>query len=132
MGNKNPEVSVPGEVSFEDDFYSYETKYVNESGTKLNIPAEIDNEIKKRIQEIALKTFEVLSCKGLGRVDSFLKENGEIIVNEINTLPGFTQKSMYPKLWEASGLNYLDLIDKLIELALEKFQEDEKLKTDIF
>jgi len=132
LGNKNPKVSVPGEISFEDDFYSYETKYVNESGTKLNIPAKINETTKKKIQKIALKTFKTLSCNGLGRVDSFLKENGEIIVNEINTLPGFTQKSMYPKLWEASNLNYSNLIDKLIELALEKFQEDKKLKTNYF
>ena len=78
---------------------------------------------------MAVKTFKALSCEGLGRVDVFLKKNGKIIVNEINTIPGFTSISMYPKLWEASGIGYSELIDRLIQLALERFEKEKKLKT---
>jgi D-alanine-D-alanine ligase len=129
LGNDDPIVSVPGEVIASHDFYSYEAKYIDEHGAKLEIPAKLPKDIVKKIQEIAIKTFKTLNCEGFGRVDCFLKSNGEILVNEINTIPGFTSISMYPKLWEASGISYTELIDRLIQLALERFEKEQKLKT---
>jgi D-alanine-D-alanine ligase len=124
LGNTQPIASVPGEVISRHDFYSYEAKYIDASGAILEIPAKLSIKKTKRIQNLALKTFRVLGCAGLGRVDFFLKKNGQIIVNEINTIPGFTKISMYPKLWEASGISYRDLIDRLIKLALENFPKE--------
>ncbi len=130
LGNEQPLASIPGEVVPKHDFYSYEAKYLDEQGAVLEIPANIPDQVTQRIQELAIKTFETLSCEGLGRVDFFLKENNEIIVNEINTMPGFTKISMYPKLWEASGIPYTELIDKLIQLAIDRFNKERKLKTN--
>lgn len=129
LGNDNPIASVPGEVISNHDFYSYEAKYIDEHSVALEIPAKLPNEIVKRVQALAVKTFKTLSCEGLGRVDFFLKENGDVLVNEINTMPGFTSISMYPKLWEVSGISYSELIDRLIQLALERFEKEQKLKT---
>ena len=130
MGNDDPIASVPGEVKVvKDDFYSYETKYIDEHGAVIEIPAKISKKETKDIQQMAIKTFKVLSCEGFGRVDCFLKKNGQVIINEINTIPGFTSISMYPKLWEASGISYTELIDRLIQLALERFEKEKKLKT---
>lgn len=129
LGNLRPETSVVGEIKPTHDFYSYEAKYIDEHGAGLEIPAQIPDAISDRIRDLAVRTFQALECEGLGRVDCFLKSDGEIIVNEINTMPGFTQISMYPRLWEASGLSYPDLIDRLIELGLERFERERKLKT---
>ncbi len=129
LGNEKPIASVPGEVIVRDDFYSYEAKYIDEDGARLEIPAKLDKKTATRIQELALKTFITLECSGLGRVDFFLKDNGEILVNEINTLPGFTSISMYPKLFEASGISYSELIDRLITLAIERHKKEKQLKT---
>ncbi len=128
LGNYNPVASIVGEVASNHDFYSYEAKYIDEKGANLEIPAKIPAAVIKNIQELAIKTFTTLTCEGLGRVDCFLKDNNEIIVNEINTIPGFTKISMYPKLWEASGISYSDLIDKLIQLAMERFRAEQGLK----
>lgn len=130
LGNAEPQASVPGEIIPSHEFYSYEAKYIDESGAAMEIPAKLDEATVKLVQEYAVKTFQALECEGLSRVDVFLKENGEIIVNEINTIPGFTKISMYPKLWEASGISYTDLISRLIELAIERFEREQKLKTD--
>ncbi len=129
LGNDDPIASVPGEVILHRDFYSYETKYIDADGATIEIPARLSGQEVAKIQALAIKTFEVLSCEGLGRVDVFLKENGEILVNEINTMPGFTSISMYPKLFEASGISYTDLIDRLITLAIERFEREKNLKT---
>lgn len=129
LGNENPIASIPGEVISNHDFYSYDAKYIDEHGAALEVPAKISDPIAKQIQELAIKTFQTLSCEGLGRVDFFLKDTNEVIVNEINTIPGFTKISMYPKLWEASGISYADLIDKLIQLAIERFDKEQRLKT---
>jgi D-alanine-D-alanine ligase len=131
LGNEDPATSVVGEVKSTHDFYSYDAKYIDESGAVLEIPAKISEEISGRVRELAIKTFQALECEGLGRVDFFLKENNEIIVNEINTMPGFTKISMYPKLWEASGLSYSQLIDRLINLALKRFEKEKKLQTSV-
>lgn len=129
LGNDEPVASVPGEIIPKHDFYSYEAKYLDDNGAALQIPANLPEQIVKNIQTLAIKTYKVLSCEGLGRVDFFLKSNGEALVNEINTIPGFTSISMYPKMWEASGISYSRLIDRLIELALERFKKEAKLKT---
>ncbi|TRZ78470.1 D-alanine--D-alanine ligase [bacterium] len=129
LGNTKLAASVPGEILYNHEFYSYESKYIDEKNLVLEIPAKISSKITKQIQELAIKTFETLSCEGLGRVDFFLKDNNKIIVNEINTMPGFTKNSMYPKLWEASGISYTKLIDELIQLSIERFNKEQKLKT---
>ncbi len=126
--NENPKVSLPGELIVSHEFYSYEAKYIDANGAQIVIPAEISADQVQKIQNLALKTFQTLGCDGLARVDFFLKKNGQIYVNEINTLPGFTQISMYPKMWEASGLSYSKLISELIHLAFQKFSVDQKLK----
>ena len=131
LGNENPAASVPGEVIPAGEFYSYEAKYLDENGAALQIPAKLDEETQNRIRELSIKVFQALCCDGLARVDFFLKEDGCIIVNEINTMPGFTKISMYPKLWEASAgaaLVYTDLITRLIELAIEKHEKERTVK----
>ncbi len=129
LGNAQPQASVCGEVILHDEFYSYDTKYINEQGASVAVPADLSPEINDRIRAIALQAFEVLECRGMARVDVFLTQQGEVVINEINTLPGFTNISMYPKLWAASGLGYSDLITKLLELALEQHQQDSQLKS---
>ncbi len=129
LGNDEPIASVPGEVIPTHEFYSYEAKYIDEKGAALEIPARLSAEITKRIREMAIATFKILSCEGLGRIDFFLKKDNEIIVNELNTIPGFTTISMYPRLWEATGISYTDLIDRLIQLAFERFEKEQRLKT---
>ncbi len=126
--NENPKASLPGELIVKHEFYSYEAKYFDVNGAEIVIPARLDQAVTSEVQKLAIKTFKVLGCDGLARVDFFAKMNGEIYVNEINTLPGFTQISMYPKMWEATGLSYQNLISELIELAFLKHAEDIKLK----
>lgn len=127
--NHDPEASLPGEIIPQHEFYSYEAKYLDDNGALLKIPAEISAEALDKLQSLAKKTYQVMGCDGLTRVDFFLKANGELYVNEINTIPGFTKISMYPKMWEASGVTYKELITKLIKLALEKHQSEKSLKT---
>ena len=129
LGNETPIASVPGEIVTKDGFYSYDSKYTDEDGAVLIIPADIEPEMIERIQETALQAFERLECSGMARVDMFLSDHGEIYVNEVNSIPGFTRISMYPKLWEASGISYPDLIDRLISLAIEDFERRNQLKT---
>lgn len=123
LGNECPRASVVGEVLADTErhgFYSYEAKYIDEHGAVLGIPAEIDDAVAERVREMALRTFRVLCCEGLARVDFFLTPDEHIVVNEINTMPGFTKVSMYPRLWEASGKPFGALVTELIELALER------------
>lgn len=120
LGNENPKASCIGEVIAADEFYSYDAKY-NNSESKTQIPADISEEISNKVRELAIKAYKALDCKGLSRVDFFVERGTEkIYINEINTMPGFTSISMYPKLWEHSGLKYSELLDELIRLALEK------------
>ncbi|MDR1302504.1 MAG: D-alanine--D-alanine ligase [Treponema sp.] len=126
-----PLASVPGEVISSHEFYSYDAKYLDEKGAVLEIPASLPAHTTKKIQALAVQTFKTLAGEGLARVDFFLKPEGSIVVNEINTMPGFTKISMYPKLWEASGISYTALIDRLIELALHRFAQEKKLKTTV-
>ena len=131
LGNEKPIASIPGEIIVNSEFYSYEAKYIDEDGAVAQIPAILPKKTIKKIQELAIKSFQILNCEGMGRVDFFLKENGEVFVNEINTIPGFTSISMYPKMWEASGLPLSKLLDKLVDLAIERFQREQKLKTSV-
>jgi D-alanine-D-alanine ligase len=128
LGNEHPEASVPGEIITGHAFYSYEAKYLDEHGARLVIPAKLPRALLRRVQELSLKSFKVLCCTGMARVDFFLRGKDELFVNEINTIPGFTAISMYPKMWGATGLSYSRLIDRLIQLALEQFQAEQRLK----
>ncbi len=131
LGNENPVTSLPGEILPQAEFYSYEAKYIDENGAVLKVPAKLPSDKVKEIQELSLRTYASLCCEGMARVDFFLKDNGELVVNEINTIPGFTRISMYPKLWEATGLNYSQLIDRLIDLALKRYEREKALKTNV-
>ena len=120
LGNDEPKASEVGEILAADEFYTYDAKY-NNSASKTEVPANLPKEIKDKIREYAVKAFLALDCKGLSRVDFFVeKETSKIYINEINTMPGFTNISMYPKLWEYSGIKYSNLLDELIKLAFEK------------
>ncbi len=129
LGNEEPKVSIPGEIVPQHEFYSYDAKYIDEHGATLKIPAELSEKLVKEIQSIALKAFDILCCEGMARVDLFLTKDGKIFINEINTIPGFTSISMYPKLWEESGITYSELIDTLIQLAIERFNDEALLTT---
>jgi D-alanine-D-alanine ligase len=128
LGNRDPVASVCGEVVPRHEFYSYQAKYLDEQGALLHIPAPLDAATSDRIRAMAVRAFQVLECEGMGRVDFFLRPDLEPVVNEINTLPGFTRISMYPKLWQATGLPYPKLLDRLIELAIERHQRERKLR----
>ena len=128
LGNEDPIVSVPGEVRPSREFYDYEAKYLDDD-SELIIPADLDEGQRKEAERLAIETFKVLECSGLGRVDLLLdRDSGKFFVNEINTLPGFTSISMYPRLWEASGIPYAELLDRLIDLALERHAERARLQ----
>jgi len=129
LGNDSPEASAIGEIIPQHDFYSYAAKYIDENGAYLDIPAKLPDAVSLSIQKMAVQAYQVLCCEGMARVDFFLKEDNTIIVNEINTIPGFTQISMYPKLWEISGLPYPALIDRLIQLAIERHNTERRLST---
>ena len=129
LGNDNPEVSIPREVIPAREFYDYQAKYVNDD-SRILIPAPLTEAQSREARELGRKVFQVLEGSGLGRVDLFLeKSTGKFYVNEINTLPGFTSISQYPKLWEASGLPYAELVDRLVALAIERHAEKKKLRT---
>src|SRR5271156_4686409 len=134
LGNDNPEPSVPGEIVPGEEFYDYNAKYLSE-GSKLIIPAKLSKAETKRVQQLAIAAFKAVDCSGLARVDFLMepgaqtrqgKKAGKIYLNEINTMPGFTAISMYPKLWAASGLAYADLIDRLIQLGIERHQDKKR------
>jgi D-alanine-D-alanine ligase len=129
LGNDPIEASVPGEIRTTREFYDYEAKYVDET-TELLIPAPLDRAQAERARALAIRAMQVLEGQGMGRVDFLLERGtGELYINELNSLPGFTEVSMYPKLWEASGLSYPALLDRLIELAFERHRERERLET---
>ncbi|MBN1396781.1 MAG: D-alanine--D-alanine ligase [Bacteroidetes bacterium] len=129
LGNDEPAASVLGEIVPSNDFYDYDAKYVDGKTTEF-IPAKLPKQIAKKIQSYAISAFRVLDCSGLARVDFLVNRKiNKITLNEINTIPGFTSISMYPKLWQASGLSYPDLLDKLIRLAIERHEAKKKLKT---
>lgn len=122
LGNDNPQASTVGEISFNSDFYDYQTKYT-QGQADLSIPAKVSSDIISKIQEMAVQAFLAIDAAGLARVDFFyIESTGEVLINEINTFPGFTATSMYPQLWEASGISFPELVDRLIQLAIERHQ----------
>jgi len=126
LGNEDPRASVPGEILPSREFYSYEAKYID--GTSgLIIPAPLPPETTQRIRELAVRAYKAIDAAGMARVDFFIdKDTGEVYLNELNTIPGFTKISMYPKLWEATGISYAELVDRLIELALQRKGERDR------
>jgi D-alanine-D-alanine ligase len=128
LGNDNPEASVVGEIIPCNEFYDYEAKYQSGDSSKIVIPAQLDEDISEKIREYAVRAYEAIDCSGLSRVDFFIqRKTGNIYINEINTLPGFTSISMYPKLWEASGLPNDQLVDRLIQLAFERHKNSRRV-----
>jgi D-alanine-D-alanine ligase len=126
LGNQEPAASIPGEIIPSDEFYSYDAKYIHE-GSQLLIPAPVPAETVARVQELAVRAYLAIDCAGMARVDFLLdKDTGQLFLSEVNTIPGFTKISMYPKLWEASGLPFAPLVDRLIELALERRAERDR------
>ena len=129
LGNERPIASLPGEIVVNRDFYSYDAKYLDAHGSRLEIPAKLPAKVIKEIRQTAIRSYKALCCQGMGRIDFFVQENGRVVVNEINTIPGFTKISMYPKMWEATGISYAKLIDRLISLALERFRREQRLRS---
>ncbi len=126
LGNDAPEASVPGEIIPSREYYSYEAKYID-NASELLIPAPIPEEMTGLVKELAIRAFKAIDCQGMARVDFLLdRDSGELFLSELNTIPGFTSISMYPKLWEACGLAYPKLVDRLIELALDRKAENQK------
>ncbi|MBO0351971.1 D-alanine--D-alanine ligase, partial [Phormidium pseudopriestleyi FRX01] len=126
LGNDNSKASVVGEITYESDFYDYETKYTDGKAS-LFIPADLPEAVAAQVQEMAIRAFEAVDGAGLSRVDFFYVEaTGEIFINEINTLPGFTALSMYPQLWAKTGVSFTELVDRLIELAIERHTDKSK------
>lgn len=133
LGNSNPKASICGEVitSNKHKFYTYEAKYFDPDGAVLEIPAKISKILQKKVRNLAVKTYKALELEGMARVDFFMDKRENLFVNEVNTIPGFTNISMYPALWKHSGIPYPKLIDRLIELAFERFNKEQKLQTSI-
>jgi D-alanine-D-alanine ligase len=134
LGNDDPQASIVGEVRPRRDFYDYIAKYVappgSEEESELIIPADISATLSDEVRDVALRAYQASDCAGMGRVDLLLDPiSSQLYLNEINTIPGFTNISMYPKLWEASGLSYPQLLDRLVELALERHEEKQQIRT---
>ncbi|HEY2736283.1 MAG TPA: hypothetical protein VGI70_19930, partial [Polyangiales bacterium] len=126
-----PEVSLPGEIVPREGFYSFENKYLDAEGAAVIVPATLDAETRERGRDLARRIFVALECEGLARIDFFLeKSSGEFYFNEVNTLPGFTSISMYPKAWEASGVPYRTLLDRLIRDALRRHRRRSELRRE--
>ncbi|ROL91958.1 D-alanine--D-alanine ligase [Pseudomonas chlororaphis] len=128
LGNDRPIASGCGEIVVGSGFYSYDSKYIDDQAAQVVVPADLSEEVSERIRTLAVEAFQVLGCSGLARVDVFLTQGGEVLINEINSLPGFTRISMYPKLWQAAGMTYSELVSRLIELALERHAARQALK----
>ncbi|MBO8178455.1 MAG: D-alanine--D-alanine ligase [Bacillus sp. (in: Bacteria)] len=127
LGNDHPECSVVGEIVPKKEFYDYKAKY-EDGDTALIIPAEIPEEVAKEMKEMAIRAFKALDCSGLVRADFFLTKDGKLLINEVNTMPGFTPFSMFPLLWKHTGVEYPQLIEKLIQLAIERYEEKQEIK----
>jgi D-alanine-D-alanine ligase len=132
LGNDDPQASIPGEIIPLREFYDYEAKYMDANGSRLEIPAVLTAEQAEEVRRMSIEAFRACDLSGLARVDFLMsRDTGEIFLNEVNTLPGFTTISMYPKLWDASGLRYPDLLDRLITLARERHRERQQLRTSL-
>ncbi len=131
LGNENPEASTCGEIVVNATFYSYDAKYISDAQARVVVPAALPDTLNDEIRATAIRAFQALECCGMARVDVFLTPENEVVINEINTLPGFTNISMYPKLWQASGLGYSALITRLIELAIARHREENALESSL-
>jgi len=131
-GNNQIEASLPGEIVVvgNHDFYSFDAKYVDDTGAQLYMPADLPEDIKQKVQNLAIRAYKALYCEDYSRVDMFLKRNGEIIINEVNTIPGFTHISMFPKLWTLTGMTYSQLITQLISFAIERHKQAIRIKRE--
>ncbi|MGH2682562.1 MAG: D-alanine--D-alanine ligase family protein [Actinomycetota bacterium] len=125
LGNDDPVASVPGEILPSGEFYDYRSKYLDDR-TRLEVPAKLSPEVVEEVQRMSVAAFRAIDCSGMARVDFFLVEPDRLIVNEINTIPGFTSVSMYPRMWQASGLSYPELVDRLVQLAVERHEVEKK------
>ncbi|MGB0839569.1 MAG: D-alanine--D-alanine ligase [Chitinophagales bacterium] len=128
LGNEQPVASAVGEIIPQHDFYSYEAKYLSDDGAAMAIPADISEVVAEKIRALAIDAYQAIACEGLSRVDFLYDNKDKIVINEINTLPGFTSISMYPKLWEHSGMTQTELVDRLIQLAIERHERNQQLK----
>lgn len=130
LGNDPPQASLPGEIiiSSKYDFYTFDAKYVDAEAVKIDVPAKLDQASAERIREVSVKAYEALFCEDFARVDLFLKKNGDVFINEINTIPGFTNSSMYPMMWKERGISFRDLISKLIELAFARHEKTRRVQ----
>ncbi len=131
LGNECPEAAIAGEIIPGEEFYSYDDKYASTSASVVEIPANISKTTMEKVRATAVQAYSVLGLEGMSRVDFFLKKDGSLILNEVNTIPGFTSISMYPKMWEAAGVPFPKLIDKLLSLAIERNKREKALKTSI-
>jgi len=131
LGNEDPKASMPGEIVMvkDYDFYTYEAKYLDEQAIEIKIPADADSEVIEKIRKVCVDAYRALRCEDYARVDLFLTEDGEIIVNEINTIPGFTNASMFPMMWKHMGMSFMVLISELIELCLKRYNTTKELET---
>lgn len=132
LGNNPPEASNPGEIiiSKEYDFYTFDAKYVDAQAVDIKVPAELSKEAIKKIREVSLQAYQALHCEDFSRVDLFLTKKGKVYVNEINTIPGFTNSSMYPMMWKERGISFTDLITRLINLAYERYNNHKRIEHD--
>ncbi len=131
LGNERPEATLPGEIVLKKnyEFYDYQAKYQDDEAIDIIIPAKVDESISKKIMELCVKSFKALNCNDYARVDLFLTEDGNVVINEINTIPGFTNVSMFPMLWNNMGLSYPELISSLIEMALKRWEKQNSYST---
>lgn len=132
LGNHPPEASLPGEIKISKDyeFYTFDAKYVDGEAVKIEVPAQLNEKIREKIREASIKAYQQLQCEDFARVDLFLDEQGKIYVNEINTIPGFTNSSMYPMMWKERGIGFTTLISKLIQLGMERYKHSKRIEKD--
>jgi D-alanine-D-alanine ligase len=132
LGNTPAQASNPGEIviSKEYEFYTFDAKYVDNTAVKIEVPASLDKETIKKIREVSVKAYQALYCEDFARVDLFLTKKGKVYVNEINTIPGFTNSSMFPMMWKERGISFTDLITKLLNLAFERYNVNKRIERD--
>ncbi len=130
IGNFRPEAGAVGEIKVAADFYDYSAKYSEDKGTVVQVPAELPKKLAEKVRELAVKAYKAMSCEGFARVDFFLSnDTGELFINEINTIPGFTKYSMFPLIWENAGVNFTELIERIVELGYERYNDKNKRQT---
>ena len=132
LGNNPPEASLPGEIIISDDyeFYSFNAKYVDGDAVRIDVPAKLEKSVSDEMRKVSIQAYQLLQCEDFARVDLFLSENGKVYVNEINTIPGFTNSSMYPVMWKERGISFTQLITRLINLGMERYKRSKRVKKD--